>query len=236
MADACLYDHNPSPQRCAQMGGVWDETRAVSTHLGGTCLTHVDAHAYWQIGGKAMEVVEVELSHDGNLAAFMEDKKNASTIIRWSSIALHNQLPRQIKFCKYIAYVLEMLGYRMCLQGMLWACMPMMLILGLETSLAPDHCRCIRWADAAVQHQASMKFYGPMCVEDADRAELETYMSSGVSPEQQQRVLEQVQLQSIQQSLGPWHKADPLERRPPKPPPRCSHTSMLEDGNTDPEL
>ncbi|CAL8469324.1 g8865 [Coccomyxa elongata] len=64
-----------------------------------------------------------------------------------------------------------------------------------------------------------MKFYGPICVEDADRAELETYMSSGVSPEQQQRVLEQVQLLSMQQSSGPWHKADPLERRPPKPPP-----------------
>lgn len=83
MADACLYDHNPSPQRCAQMGGVWDETRAVSTHLGGTCLTREEARAYWQVGGKSMEVVEMELSHDGNLAAFLENTINASTSIRW---------------------------------------------------------------------------------------------------------------------------------------------------------
>ncbi|BDA44930.1 hypothetical protein COCOBI_06-4090 [Coccomyxa sp. Obi] len=132
VADACLYDHNPSPQRCAQMGGVWDETRAVSTHLGGTCLTREEARAYWQVGGKDMEVVEVELSHDGNLATFLDNTMNTSTSIR-----------------------------------------------------------CIRWADAAAQHQASMTFYGRTCVEDADRADLEAYLSSGVSAEQQKRVLEQ---------------------------------------------
>ena len=75
-----------------------------------------------------------------------------------------------------------------------------------------------------------MKFYGPTCVEDADRAELEAYMSSGVSPEQQQRVLEQVQLQSMQPGVGPWHKAGPLERRPPKPPPRWSPNIKFEMG------
>lgn len=75
-----------------------------------------------------------------------------------------------------------------------------------------------------------MKFYGPTCVEDADQAELEAYVSSGVSPDQQQRVLEQVQLWSMQPNLGPWHKADPLERRPPKPPPRCSPNAELKMG------
>ncbi len=82
VTDACLYDHNPSPQRCAQKGGVWDDTRALSSELGGTCLTPEEAEAHLWIGGNAMEAVEIELSNDGNLASFLKESSSASTSIR----------------------------------------------------------------------------------------------------------------------------------------------------------
>jgi hypothetical protein len=82
VTDACLFDHNPSPQRCGQMGGVWDDTRAVSTELGGTCLTHEEAQAHLQVGNGAMEVVDIELSHNGNVPSFFEESSNATTSLR----------------------------------------------------------------------------------------------------------------------------------------------------------
>ncbi|EIE21685.1 hypothetical protein COCSUDRAFT_56879 [Coccomyxa subellipsoidea C-169] len=82
VTDACLYDHNPSPQRCAQKGGVWDDTRALSSELGGTCLTPEEAEAHLWIGGNAMEAVEIELSNDGNLASFLKESSSVSISIR----------------------------------------------------------------------------------------------------------------------------------------------------------
>lgn len=67
-----------------------------------------------------------------------------------------------------------------------------------------------------------MAFYGATCVDDADLEDLESLQSSGLSAEQRQSVLQQVQLQSMQQSTGPLQRAHPLEMRPPKPPPRLA--------------
>ena len=30
VAHACLFDHSPSPQRCARSGGIWDDSRCAS--------------------------------------------------------------------------------------------------------------------------------------------------------------------------------------------------------------
>ena len=62
---ACLFDHSPSPQRCARLGGVWDDTWAATVERGGACLSAQEAEHRLAAGGADLEAVEVELSSDG---------------------------------------------------------------------------------------------------------------------------------------------------------------------------
>ncbi len=104
----------------------------------------------------------------------------------------------------------------------------------VEDTCVAEPCRCLRWAETEAQHQASMVFYGYTCADDADLSDLEAFLSSGMSPEQQQQVLETVQLQSMQQAQAPWQRAALPDRRPPKPPPRqAAHFSFTHHRLTD---
>ncbi|KAF6263567.1 hypothetical protein COO60DRAFT_1282230 [Scenedesmus sp. NREL 46B-D3] len=65
VAGRCLVEHAPAPQRCAALGGVWDDTQAATDKdTGGKCLSPGRAEARVQELGSAAEVVEVALSHD----------------------------------------------------------------------------------------------------------------------------------------------------------------------------
>uniref|UniRef100_A0A383WPA8 Uncharacterized protein n=1 Tax=Tetradesmus obliquus TaxID=3088 RepID=A0A383WPA8_TETOB len=61
----CLVEHAPSPQRCATLDGVWDDTQAATDkETGGKCISLARAKARLQELGAAAEAVEVQLSHD----------------------------------------------------------------------------------------------------------------------------------------------------------------------------
>jgi hypothetical protein len=68
---ACLFDHSPSPQRCARAGGVWDDTWAATAERGGACVSAQEAARRLAAGGAELEAVDVALSSDGNLSAFL---------------------------------------------------------------------------------------------------------------------------------------------------------------------
>ena len=72
VAGRCLYDHNPSPQRCARMGGVWDDSRSALQRSGGECITEAQAQQRYDAAAGAIEMDVVQLSHDGGLAGFGE--------------------------------------------------------------------------------------------------------------------------------------------------------------------
>lgn len=79
-----MVDHNPSPQRCALEGGVWDDSRrATQGATGGRCLDKGEAGLLLArdqglaLGGdsggagqklpapRLLELVEVDVAHDG---------------------------------------------------------------------------------------------------------------------------------------------------------------------------
>lgn len=63
----CLFDQGPNPHMCARLGGVWDERSAMtSADFGGHCISVEAASRLEQDPG--VEALDVELSHDGNLA------------------------------------------------------------------------------------------------------------------------------------------------------------------------
>ena len=72
IAGRCLYDHNPSPQRCARMGGVWDDSGAALARSGGECITEAQAQQRYDGAAGAIAMDFVQLSHDGGLAGFGE--------------------------------------------------------------------------------------------------------------------------------------------------------------------
>ena len=72
VAGRCLYDHNPSPQRCARMGGVWDDSGSALAHSGGECVTEAQAQQRYDGAAGAIAMDVVQLSHDGGLAGFGE--------------------------------------------------------------------------------------------------------------------------------------------------------------------
>lgn len=72
MVGRCLYDHNPSPQRCARMGGVWDDSGSALAHGGGKCITEAQAQQRYDAAAGGIEMETVQLSHDGGLAGFGE--------------------------------------------------------------------------------------------------------------------------------------------------------------------
>ena len=80
IAGRCLYDHNPSPQRCARMGGVWDDSGPVMLHSGGQCITEAQAQQRYDAALGTIRMDIVKLAHDGNLAGFGE--QGAQTAIR----------------------------------------------------------------------------------------------------------------------------------------------------------
>ena len=81
LSGRCLFEHDPSPQRCARLGGVWDDTL---THAldspGGSCITPEDAEERLTQGDR--ELLEVELSNDGVLAEFLGDGEQLTAQIR----------------------------------------------------------------------------------------------------------------------------------------------------------
>lgn len=60
----CLVNHAPSPQQCAQSGGIWDDTlAATATGAGGKCVPESKGLLKMSITG--VEMVEVNVTHDG---------------------------------------------------------------------------------------------------------------------------------------------------------------------------
>ena len=72
VAGRCLYDHSPSPQRCARMGGVWDDSGSPLQHSGGECITEAQAQQRYDAAAGTIAMDIVQLSHDGGLAGFGE--------------------------------------------------------------------------------------------------------------------------------------------------------------------
>ncbi len=74
--DVCLLSHSPSPQRCAQAGGVWDDSLyASSAHSGGRCLDPTEAEELLVSpppGVESLETMEISVSHDGSTFGFSE--------------------------------------------------------------------------------------------------------------------------------------------------------------------
>lgn len=61
----CLVDHAPSPQTCAALEGVWDDTAAgTDAGAGGRCITASRAAKMLEQLGKEAEMVTLEVSHD----------------------------------------------------------------------------------------------------------------------------------------------------------------------------
>ena len=88
--DACLFDHSPSPQRCARDGGVWDDTWAATVERGGACIPAEEAARRLAAGGADLEAVDVRLSSDGRLSDFLPEGLNAPDTIR--CLTQHPQL------------------------------------------------------------------------------------------------------------------------------------------------
>ena len=80
--DACLFDHSPSPQRCARDGGVWDDTWAATVERGGACIAAEEAAQRLAAGGADLEAVDVKLSSDGWLSGFLPEGLVAPDTIR----------------------------------------------------------------------------------------------------------------------------------------------------------
>ncbi|KAK9811560.1 hypothetical protein WJX72_005917 [[Myrmecia] bisecta] len=83
VAGLCLYDHSPTPQRCARTGGVWDDSEA-ATYLavGGQCLSREQADERMRAGQGRLEEVTVQLSTDGALEAFNAARTPVEPVIR----------------------------------------------------------------------------------------------------------------------------------------------------------
>lgn len=69
VTDSCLYDHSPSPQRCARIGGVWNDANNV-WEGGGSCITQQEAAQKLLDDPSGLEQISIALSNDGNLASF----------------------------------------------------------------------------------------------------------------------------------------------------------------------
>ncbi|KAK9822636.1 hypothetical protein WJX81_002024 [Elliptochloris bilobata] len=80
--DACLFDHSPSPQRCARANGVWDDTWAATVERGGACVTAEEAARRLAAGGADLEAVDLALSSDGQLSDFLPGGAGAPDSIR----------------------------------------------------------------------------------------------------------------------------------------------------------
>ena len=99
--DACLFDHSPSPQRCARDGGVWDDTWAATVERGGACITAEEAARRLAAGRADLEAVDVNLSSDGRLSDFLPKGLTAPDTIRcltpaasaqWGACSLQQRL------------------------------------------------------------------------------------------------------------------------------------------------
>lgn len=69
ITDKCLYDHSPSPQRCARVGGVWDDSNNV-WEGGGSCITQQETAQKLLDNPAGLEQTSIQLSNDGRLASF----------------------------------------------------------------------------------------------------------------------------------------------------------------------
>lgn len=83
VTDKCLFDHSPSPQRCARLGGVWDDSLShTPTGGAGSCISRAEADQKSRSSESSLEEITVQLSSDGNLAAFSAPGSKASTSIQ----------------------------------------------------------------------------------------------------------------------------------------------------------
>eukprot|EP01024_Parvocaulis_polyphysoides_P035578 TRINITY_DN3153_c0_g1_i1.p1 TRINITY_DN3153_c0_g1~~TRINITY_DN3153_c0_g1_i1.p1 ORF type:complete len:375 (-),score=48.81 TRINITY_DN3153_c0_g1_i1:204-1208(-) len=80
--DTCLFDHSPSPQRCARNGNVWDDSKA-NTHevVGGRCIVPEAAEEYLQKNNDTLEMIEIQVSHDDNLK-YYANGDNQNTLLK----------------------------------------------------------------------------------------------------------------------------------------------------------
>ena len=65
----CLIEHAPSPQMCALVGDIWDDSQAgTEKHAGGRCLSERMGMALLQQESSGLEMVEANVTHDGQSA------------------------------------------------------------------------------------------------------------------------------------------------------------------------
>lgn len=70
-------------QRCARLGGVWDDSVAAEMlGAGGRCITPEAAHTKTQQHREAFEVISMPLSSDGNLSGVLVVQRNGCTLSR----------------------------------------------------------------------------------------------------------------------------------------------------------
>ncbi|DBB10253.1 TPA: hypothetical protein ACH3X3_001818 [Trebouxia sp. C0006] len=69
VTDKCLYDHSPSPQSCARIKGVWDDSNNV-WEGGGSCISQQEAAQKLLDDPAGLEQISLRLSSDDSLASF----------------------------------------------------------------------------------------------------------------------------------------------------------------------
>eukprot|EP01025_Chloroclados_australasicus_P029064 TRINITY_DN288_c1_g1_i1.p1 TRINITY_DN288_c1_g1~~TRINITY_DN288_c1_g1_i1.p1 ORF type:complete len:439 (+),score=23.23 TRINITY_DN288_c1_g1_i1:29-1318(+) len=80
-SNTCMFDHSPSPQQCAQQGNIWDDSQANSQeHTGGRCMTDKAAEIYLKEHPDTLEVVEIQVSNDGNLHNYYNSSNQRTTL------------------------------------------------------------------------------------------------------------------------------------------------------------
>eukprot|EP01023_Acetabularia_acetabulum_P013725 TRINITY_DN16639_c1_g2_i1.p1 TRINITY_DN16639_c1_g2~~TRINITY_DN16639_c1_g2_i1.p1 ORF type:complete len:415 (+),score=54.24 TRINITY_DN16639_c1_g2_i1:48-1292(+) len=78
---SCLFDHAPSPQRCARNGNIWDDSKANSHEVvGGRCMDPEAAQEYLTKYNDTMEMIQIEVSHDENIQYFNDGDYRNTTL------------------------------------------------------------------------------------------------------------------------------------------------------------
>ncbi|KAK9813768.1 hypothetical protein WJX73_008320 [Symbiochloris irregularis] len=79
----CLFEHSPSPQRCARQGGAWDESQiSPESPIGGECISQGQADALLASFSDHVEELNITLSTDGAINAFDKGLPGNQTTIR----------------------------------------------------------------------------------------------------------------------------------------------------------
>jgi len=233
--DACLFDHSPSPQRCARAGGVWDDTWAATAERGGACVSAQEAARRLAAGGAELEAVDVALSSDGNLSAFLPAGGGAvpasiRRALRPPACRARNERPQRadrLTLACAACITMPLTHYHA-----LHASMPFMhhlrrrLLCCLhrprKVRCLPAEARarrCIRHANVASGHRQMMAYFGAGCAAELDAPALAAFEESD-EYEPAQEALERAQAHAAAGLGARRRQRVAYELRPPPAPPR----------------